>query len=60
MFKYGFCVTCLLVLVFGPRQATAQINGFTQPIRQVELASDETGAIAELLLLDPDSGAPAG
>ncbi len=38
----------LLVLGTCPAVASAQINGFTEPFRKVELASDEAGSIAKL------------
>lgn len=42
-----------------PVALSGQINGFTQPIRQVELASDESGIISELLV-DEGSVVAAG
>jgi RND family efflux transporter MFP subunit len=50
MFKSVIRLVCLLAILGCPQQVLAQINGFTQPVRQVDLASDETGAIAELLV----------
>ena len=41
-------VTLLLACGACPAFATAQINGFTEPFREVELASDEAGSIARL------------
>jgi RND family efflux transporter MFP subunit len=53
----GITVNRTLTVISGwmatlvlPIALSAQINGFTQPIRQVELASDEAGLIAELLV----------
>lgn len=50
-----------LLLVIGacPSLASAQINGFTEPFRKVELASDEAGSIASLLV-DEGSHVEAG
>ena len=41
----GFCVALLLLTAAA---ASAQIEGFTEPFRKIELSSDETGAIATL------------
>ncbi len=43
-------VVCVVVVCVAPRCVHAQINGFTQPLREIELASDESGSIAELLV----------
>ncbi len=50
MFKFGIRTVCMGAILVSPHVLLAQINGFTQPVRQVELASDETGAISELLV----------
>ncbi len=55
MFQFAIRALCVLAISVCPQLLFAQINGFTQPIRQVELASDETGAISELLV---DEGHP--
>ena len=47
----GFC----LLLFAMTSVAEAQIDGFTEPFRRIELASDESGAIAELLVEEGQS-----
>ncbi len=42
----------LLAIVFMPVASHAQISGFTEPFRQIELASDEAGTIAELNVVE--------
>ena len=42
----GFCLAFLALTAI----ATAQIDGFTEPLRKIELSSDESGSIAELLV----------
>ena len=47
----GFCLTafCFAAICSG------QIDGFTEPFRQIELSSDETGAIAELAVVEGEA-----
>lgn len=42
----GFCIAFLALSAV----ASGQIDGFTEPFRKIELSSDETGSIAELLV----------
>ena len=42
----GFCLAFFALTAV----ADAQIDGFTEPFRKIELASDESGSIAELLV----------
>ncbi len=49
-------IACSLLAIFlfaSPVSTYAQINGFTQPFREIDLASDETGSI---FALNVDSG----
>ena len=45
----GFCIAVLMLTSV----ADAQIDGFTEPFRKIELSSDETGSIA---VLDVEEG----
>jgi RND family efflux transporter MFP subunit len=54
MFRRALSLLALVAVIAMPRWATAQINGFTQPLREIELASDESGSIAELLVDEGD------
>ena len=47
---FGFCIALLLLTAV----AEAQIDGFTEPFRSIELASDETGSISELKVEEGD------
>ena len=42
----GFCIAFLALTAV----AYGQIDGFTAPFRKIDLSSDETGSIAELLV----------
>lgn len=45
--KINWILLCI-VLLWWPTAAKGQINGFTQPFREIDLASDETGSIASI------------
>ena len=45
--KSNWILLCV-VLLWWPTVAKGQINGFTQPFREIDLASDETGSIASI------------
>jgi len=45
----------LALAVFLAEQAAAQFDGFTEPYRSIELASDETGLIENVLVEEGDS-----
>jgi len=47
----GVCAALVLLTAV----AEAQIDGFTEPFRSIQLSSDETGSIAELLVEEGDS-----
>ena len=42
----GFCIAFLALSAV----ANGQIDGFTEPFRKIDLSSDETGSIAEMLV----------
>ncbi len=46
---FAISICCL---TWAARSAIGQIEGFTEPFRSVELASDETGTIAEVLVVE--------
>lgn len=52
MQKHVFRLVTMVFVCVAPHCAYAQINGFTQPLRQIELASDESGSIAELFVTE--------
>ncbi len=47
----GFCLTFLALTAV----VSAQIDGFIEPFRKIELASDESGSISELLVAEAQS-----
>lgn len=52
--KYNWFLL-FVVMMWWPTATQAQINGFTMPFREIDLASDETGSIAEMLV---EEGSP--
>ena len=49
-FFVGFCVTVIALAAM----ADAQIDGFTEPLRRIDLSSDESGSISELLVKEAE------
>ena len=45
----------LALAIFLAGQAAGQFDGFTEPYRSIELASDETGLIENVLVEEGDS-----
>lgn len=45
---------CFAIFALAPSTAQAQINGFTEPLRKIELASDESGSISQMPVEEGD------